>query len=42
MFPKPVRSAQFYYLDAFILLSSGPEFQLLKCHISTSRDDVKR
>ncbi|XP_047625664.1 WD repeat-containing protein 27 isoform X10 [Phacochoerus africanus] len=42
MFPRPVRSAQFYYLDAFILLSSGPEFQLLKCHISTGKDDVRR
>ncbi|KAI4567663.1 hypothetical protein MJT46_019710, partial [Ovis ammon polii x Ovis aries] len=35
-FPKPVQSAQFYYMDAFILASSGPEVQLLKYHIDTN------
>ncbi|XP_063522958.1 WD repeat-containing protein 27 isoform X17 [Pongo pygmaeus] len=42
MFSKPIQSAQFYYIDAFILLSSGPEFQLLKYHIDTCKDEIKR
>ncbi|CAN0501842.1 unnamed protein product [Rangifer tarandus platyrhynchus] len=42
MFPKPVQSAQFYYIDAFIFSSSGPEVQLLKHHIDTSKDDLRR
>ncbi|XP_076782672.1 WD repeat-containing protein 27 isoform X2 [Arvicanthis niloticus] len=41
-FPKPVISAQFYYMDTFILLSSGPEFCLLKYHIDLCRDDICR
>uniref|UniRef100_A0A8C6D3S8 WD repeat domain 27 n=1 Tax=Moschus moschiferus TaxID=68415 RepID=A0A8C6D3S8_MOSMO len=41
MFPKPVQSAQFYYIDAFILSSSGPEVQLLRHHIDTSKDLTK-
>ncbi|XP_055980882.1 WD repeat-containing protein 27-like [Sorex fumeus] len=41
-FFRPVQSAQFYYIDAFILLSSGSEFQLLKYHIDTSKDEMKR
>ncbi|XP_060229291.1 WD repeat-containing protein 27 isoform X4 [Meriones unguiculatus] len=40
--PKPVTAAQFYYLDSFILLSSGPEFCLLKYHIDLCRDDIRR
>nr|XP_024650452.1 WD repeat-containing protein 27 [Macaca nemestrina] len=42
MSSKPIQSAQFYYIDAFILLSSGPEFQLLKYHIDTCKDEMKR
>ncbi|EGW13508.1 WD repeat-containing protein 27 [Cricetulus griseus] len=41
-FPKPITSAQFYYMDSFILLSSGPEFRLLKYHIDLCRDDIRR
>ncbi|XP_070233174.1 WD repeat-containing protein 27 isoform X7 [Bos mutus] len=41
-FPTPVQSAQFYYIDAFILSSSGPEVQLLKHHIDTSKDHLRR
>ncbi|XP_040614205.1 WD repeat-containing protein 27 isoform X1 [Mesocricetus auratus] len=41
-FPKPVTAAQFYYMDTFILLSSGPEFRLLKYHIDLCRDDIRR
>nr|XP_020827736.1 WD repeat-containing protein 27 isoform X2 [Phascolarctos cinereus] len=39
---KPVRVTQFYYMDAFILLSSGSEFHLLKYHIDTDKDEIKR
>ncbi|XP_053446331.1 WD repeat-containing protein 27 isoform X2 [Nycticebus coucang] len=42
MFSKPIQSAQFYYIDAFILLSSGPELQLRKYHIDTCKDEIKR
>ncbi|XP_016068435.1 PREDICTED: WD repeat-containing protein 27 [Miniopterus natalensis] len=42
LFPQPVPCAQFYYLDAFILLSVGPEFQLLTFHLDTGRDEIKR
>ncbi|KAJ1136394.1 hypothetical protein NDU88_002811 [Pleurodeles waltl] len=42
MFCKPVRCCQFYYMDKFILLSTGAEWQLLKYCIDTSKDDLKR
>nr|XP_056708951.1 WD repeat-containing protein 27 [Euleptes europaea] len=42
MFHKPIRSAQFYYIDTFILLSCGAEFHLLKYFLDTSKDDIKR
>uniref|UniRef100_A0A8B7VCF7 WD repeat-containing protein 27 n=1 Tax=Castor canadensis TaxID=51338 RepID=A0A8B7VCF7_CASCN len=42
MFPKPVQSAQFYYVDAFRLLSSGPEFRLPKYQFDLCKDEVKR
>ncbi|XP_055495210.1 WD repeat-containing protein 27 isoform X1 [Leucoraja erinacea] len=38
---KPARSAQFYYMDKFLLFSSGSEFQLHRYHLDTSRDDIK-
>ncbi|XP_063047396.1 WD repeat-containing protein 27 [Engraulis encrasicolus] len=38
----PVRAAQFYYLDKFLLLASGSSLQLLLCHLDNSRHDVKR
>ncbi|XP_054451167.1 WD repeat-containing protein 27 [Pteronotus mesoamericanus] len=38
----PVRAAQFYYLDSFLLLSSGPELLLLKYHVDTRKDEIKR
>ncbi|RXM34410.1 Endoplasmic reticulum lectin 1 [Acipenser ruthenus] len=41
-FPKPIRSAQFYYMDKFILLSSGPSLQLFVYHLDTNREDIKR
>uniref|UniRef100_A0A8D0GF87 WD repeat domain 27 n=1 Tax=Sphenodon punctatus TaxID=8508 RepID=A0A8D0GF87_SPHPU len=42
MFHKSIRSAQFYYIDTFILLSCGAEFHLLRCYLDTSKDDLKR
>ncbi|KAJ7342211.1 hypothetical protein JRQ81_009672 [Phrynocephalus forsythii] len=41
-FHKPIRSAQFYYMDTFILLSCGAEFYLLRYHLDTSKDEIKR
>ncbi|XP_013366201.1 PREDICTED: WD repeat-containing protein 27 isoform X3 [Chinchilla lanigera] len=40
--PQPVQVAQFYYMDTFILLSSGPELWLLKYHLDTCKDELKR
>ncbi|XP_069463056.1 WD repeat-containing protein 27 isoform X2 [Ambystoma mexicanum] len=42
MFCKPVRCTQFYYMDMFIILSSGAEWQLMKYNIDTDKDDIKR
>ncbi|XP_015270887.1 PREDICTED: WD repeat-containing protein 27 [Gekko japonicus] len=42
MFHKPIRSAQFYYIDTFILLSCGAEFLLLKYFLDISKDEIKR
>ncbi|XP_051854118.1 WD repeat-containing protein 27 [Antechinus flavipes] len=42
MLSKPIRVTQFYYMDAFILLSSGSEFHLLKYYIDTQKDELKR
>ncbi|CAH2249880.1 WD repeat-containing 27 isoform X1 [Pelobates cultripes] len=42
MFFKPVRFPQFYYMDKFILLSSGAEFHLLKYFLDDSKDEIKR
>ncbi|NXI90128.1 WDR27 protein, partial [Psophia crepitans] len=41
-FHKTVRFAQFYFIDAFILLSCGAEFHLLSFHLDTTKDDLKR
>ncbi|XP_058526983.1 WD repeat-containing protein 27 isoform X1 [Ochotona princeps] len=42
VFPRPVHSAQFYYMDTFLLLSSGPDVHLLKYHLDPCRDDLNR
>ena len=42
MFPKPVGSAQFYYVDTFILSSSGAELQLLRYHVDAGKDEIRR
>ncbi|XP_041418683.1 WD repeat-containing protein 27 isoform X2 [Xenopus laevis] len=42
MFSKPVRFPQFYYMDTFILLSSGAEFHILKYSLDDAKDDLKR
>ncbi|XP_074000764.1 WD repeat-containing protein 27 [Numenius arquata] len=41
-FHKTVRFAQFYFMDAFILLCCGAEFHLLSFHLGTTKDDLKR
>ncbi|XP_039204867.1 WD repeat-containing protein 27 [Crotalus tigris] len=42
IFHKSIRSAQFYYIDTFILLSCGAEFYLLRYYLDTSKDEIKR
>ncbi|XP_007948695.1 WD repeat-containing protein 27 [Orycteropus afer afer] len=42
VFSKPVQSAQFYYMDAFILAAAGLEFHLLKYCVDTCKDDIRR
>lgn len=41
-FAKSIRSAQFYYLDKFLLLASGSNILLYLYHLDTTRDDIKR
>ncbi|NXX89287.1 WDR27 protein, partial [Centropus bengalensis] len=41
-FHKSIRFAQFYFVDSFILLCCGAEFQLLSFHLDTTKDDLKR
>ncbi|NXO31186.1 WDR27 protein, partial [Cisticola juncidis] len=41
-FRKTVRFAQFYFIDTFILLCCGAEFNLLSFHLDTTKDDLKR
>uniref|UniRef100_A0A8C6N757 Uncharacterized protein n=1 Tax=Melopsittacus undulatus TaxID=13146 RepID=A0A8C6N757_MELUD len=41
-FHKTVRFAQFYFIDAFILLCCGAEFHVLSFHPDTTKDDLKR
>lgn len=41
-FVKPIRSAQFYYLDKFLLLASGSDLLLYLYNLDTTRDDIKR
>ncbi|XP_078129687.1 WD repeat-containing protein 27 isoform X2 [Sander vitreus] len=42
LFSKPIRSAQFYYLDKFLLLASGPSLYLYLYNVDITRDDIKR
>ncbi|KFV43106.1 WD repeat-containing protein 27, partial [Gavia stellata] len=41
-FRKSVGFAQFYFIDAFILLCCGAEFHLLSFHLDKTKDDLKR
>ncbi|CAL1531857.1 unnamed protein product [Lymnaea stagnalis] len=41
-FSKEIRSAQFFYIDKFILITHGPELLLYKYNITEECDDVKR
>ncbi|XP_041866365.1 WD repeat-containing protein 27 [Melanotaenia boesemani] len=42
MFSKPIRSAQFYYLDKFVLLASGSSLYLYLYNVDSTHDDIKR
>ncbi|XP_034407943.1 WD repeat-containing protein 27 [Cyclopterus lumpus] len=39
---KPIRGAQFYYLDKFLLLASGPSLSLYLYNVDITRDNIKR
>ncbi|XP_064858659.1 WD repeat-containing protein 27 [Oncorhynchus nerka] len=41
-FSKTIRGAQFYYLDKFLLLASGPSLHLYLYHLDNTQDDIKR
>ncbi|CAH1264288.1 WDR5B [Branchiostoma lanceolatum] len=41
-FPHPVRHAQFYYMDKFVLLSCGSAISMFKFHLDQTKDDIKR
>ncbi|KAM3863052.1 WD repeat-containing protein 27 [Diretmus argenteus] len=42
MFSKPIRGAQFYYLDKFLLAASGHSLNLYLYNLDSTRDDIKR
>ncbi|XP_051936090.1 WD repeat-containing protein 27 isoform X2 [Hippocampus zosterae] len=42
MFSKPIKAAQFYYLDKFLLLASGDSLHLYLYHVDVTHDDIKR
>ncbi|KAG7230144.1 hypothetical protein INR49_009864, partial [Caranx melampygus] len=42
LFSKPIRGAQFYYLDKFLLFASGPSLYLYLYNVDTTRDSIKR
>lgn len=41
-FTKEIISAQFYYMDKFIILTSGNVLYLYKYHLNTAKEDIKR
>ncbi|XP_068597701.1 WD repeat-containing protein 27 [Brachionichthys hirsutus] len=42
MFSNSIRSAQFYYLDKFLLVASGPSLHLCLYNVDVRHDDIKR
>ena len=42
LFNGAIKSAQFYYMDKFIILTSGNAFHLFKYHLDPSKSDIKR
>ncbi|KAM9364952.1 WD repeat-containing protein 27 [Pholidichthys leucotaenia] len=42
VFSKPIRGAQFYYLDKFLLLASGPSLYMYLYNVDDTHDDIKR
>ena len=41
-FAKEVKHARFYYLDKFLLLTSGGNLFLYKYHLDLEKQDIKR
>ncbi|XP_018621609.1 WD repeat-containing protein 27 isoform X2 [Scleropages formosus] len=41
-FPMPVKCAQFFYLDKFLLLASASTLYLYLYHLDVARDDIRR
>lgn len=41
-FPKEVNFARFYYMDKFILLTSGNTLYMYKYYLEQTKDDIKR
>lgn len=41
-YTKPVKFAQFYYVDKFLLATCGNVFYLYKFHLDTQKSDIKR
>ncbi|KAM3931161.1 WD repeat-containing protein 27 [Leptodactylus fuscus] len=41
-FSRPPLFPQFYYMDKFILLSSGAEIQLMRYYLDNCKDEIKR
>ncbi|XP_053731885.1 WD repeat-containing protein 27 isoform X1 [Synchiropus splendidus] len=39
---KPMKCAQFYYLDKFVLLASGSSLYMYLYNVDVTRDDIKR
>lgn len=42
VFPKEVNFARFYYMDKFILLTSGNTLYMYKYYLEQTKDDIKR
>ncbi|XP_029377651.1 WD repeat-containing protein 27 [Echeneis naucrates] len=42
LFSKPIRGAQFYYLDKFLLFASGSFLHLYLYNVDMTHDDIKR
>ncbi|XP_014671753.1 PREDICTED: WD repeat-containing protein 27-like [Priapulus caudatus] len=41
-FDKEIKHVQFYYMNKFVILTHGNAFHMLKYHLDTSKDEMKR